>query len=324
MESGKTTDATVAVPVESRQHRAALVPLSVAGTLAIIKLVAGLMTFSVGVIASAIDSFMDFFVSLGNFIFIKISHEPADREHPYGHGKSQDIAALLESIIIFASTVYLIYTAVDRIFNPKEIGMTQLAIVVMLISLLGSVGVSIFLRQRSRATDSIALEADSVHYTTDIYSNGGILLGLLLIHLTGFQLIDVILTLAMSIFILKSVWDLFRNALDRLMDHKLPDSLNEEILTTIMNHSDKIIGYHNFRTRRSGPYKFIDFHLDICREMPFVEAHEITDDLERKIQKLVPGSNVLIHMDPCDESCPGVDNCEYLQRTAKSKTASPE
>ncbi|MCF7801547.1 MAG: cation diffusion facilitator family transporter [Candidatus Marinimicrobia bacterium] len=324
MESGKTAEIVDTVPVESRQNKAALVPLTVAGTLAIIKLVAGLMTFSVGVIASAIDSFMDFFVSLGNFIFIRISHEPADREHPYGHGKSQEIAALLESIIIFGSTVYLIYTAVDRIFNPKEIGMTQLAIVVMLISLLGSVGVSIFLRRRSRATESIALEADSVHYTTDIYSNGGILLGLMLIHLTGFQLIDVILTLAMSIFILKSVWDLFRNALDRLMDYKLPDSVNQDILTTIMDHSVKIIGYHNFRTRRSGPYKFIDFHLDICRETPFVEAHDITDGLEQKIQKLVPGSNVLIHMDPCDETCPGVDSCEFIQKSSKSTSASPE
>lgn len=313
MESGKSPELTAPVRVESRQHKAALVPLSVAGTLAIIKLVAGLMTFSVGVIASAIDSFMDFFVSLGNFIFIKISHEPADREHPYGHGKSQDIAALLESLIIFSSTVFLIYTAVDRIFNPKEIGMTQLAIIVMLISLLASVGVSLFLRHRSRATDSIALQADSVHYTTDIYSNGGILVGLLLIHLTGFHLIDVILTLAMSVFILKSVWDLFRNAWDRLMDHKLPDELNQKILKTIMTHSDKITGYHNFRTRRSGPYKFIDFHLDICRYTPFVEAHDITDRLEQRIQKLVPGSNVLIHTDPCDESCPGVEACDLIK-----------
>ena len=297
------------------QRKAALVPLTVAGVLAIIKLIAGIMTLSVGVIASAVDSFMDFFVSLGNFIFIKISHEPADREHPYGHGKSQDIAALLEALVVFGSTLFLVFTAVDRIVHPETIGMTQLAIVVMLISLLGSIGVSLFLRQRSKLTESIALEADSVHYTSDIYSNGGILLGLMLIHLTGFQLIDVILTLAMSIFIFKSVWDLFRNAWDRLMDHKLPDEVNKLILDTITHHSDRVTGYHNFRTRRSGPYKFVDFHLNICRFTPFVRAHDITDELEQKIRDLVPDSNVLIHMDPCDETCPGVDVCTMLHPT---------
>ena len=312
METGSLSQIINPADQESSQRKAALVPLTVAGILAILKLTAGILTLSVGVIASGVDSFMDFFVSLGNFIFIKISHEPADREHPYGHGKSQDIAALLESLVVFGSTVFLVFTAVDRIVHPKQIGMTQLAIVVMLISLLGSVGVSLFLRQRSRDTDSIALQADSVHYTSDIYSNGGILLGLMLLHLTGFQLIDVILTLGMSIFIFKSVWDLFRDAWDRLMDHKLPDEVNREILKTITHHSDRVTGYHNFRTRRSGPYKFIDFHLNICRFTPFVQAHDITDELERKIQKLVPGSNVLIHMDPCDESCPGVDNCQML------------
>jgi len=180
--------------------------------------------------------------------------------------------------------------------------------------LLFSSGVSWWISSRlnrvAAETDSSALKADALHYSMDVYSNLGLVVGLVLVKGMDAPWIDPLMSLLIVIIIFREAWRLIRRSLGEILDEELPQPIQEEVARLIAAHHDHPLGFHRLRTRRAGSQKIMDFHLTVCKHLSVEEAHAIADRLEKKIQKKIQGSDVTIHIEPCQEKhCPGIDAC---------------
>ncbi len=278
--------------------------------LAILKLVTGLFTGSLAVITSAIDSLLDILMSGINLMAIKHAEQPADEQHPYGHGKFETLATLFQSIVIAVSGVWIIYEAIQRLIEFSPIKQTGIGIGVMTISTIASYLISRHLRKVAKETDSSALEADSLHFTMDVYTNLALLIGLVLITQFNLPWLDPVMSIFVACYILFESIRLMRHGMRDILDEQLPDTVRKEIEALIDDHKHELFGYHNLRTRRAGSQKMIDFHLTVCKHLSVKEAHDITDYIEKKIADNIIGSDVTIHVEPCRKhDCPGRETC---------------
>ena len=278
--------------------------------LAILKLLTGLLTGSLAVLTSAIDSLLDILMSGVNFMAIRQAEQPADEDHPYGHGKFETLATIFQSVIIAASGGWIIYEAIQRIIEPSPIKQTGIGVVVMSVSTVASFLISRHLRRVAKATDSSALEADSLHFSMDVYTNLALLVGLVLINLFDLPWLDPVMSLLVAIYILFEALRLLRQGMSDVLDEQLPETVRQEIEELINNHKHELFGYHNLRTRRAGSQKLIDFHLTVCKHLSVEEAHDITDYIEKKIGEEIIGTDVTIHIEPCRRhDCPGLELC---------------
>jgi ferrous-iron efflux pump FieF len=280
---------------------AAYVSMAAALFLIVIKTAAGIITGSISVWASLLDSAMDIFASTVNFFAIRAASIPPDENHAYGHGKAESLAGLFQSLVITISGLYLIWEAARRLFSREAISDEWIGIGSMIISITVSLGVVRYIRPIARQTDSPALASDAAHYASDVFSNLGALLALLLTFITGWRLADPIVSILISSYILWSAAKVARDSIDVLMDHSLPYSTEEQIAQIVKRYEQSgVLGFHDLRTRRSGSQKFIDLHLDIIRHKTLEEAHEVTVKVIRDIQAEIPDSNVNVHMDPSE------------------------
>jgi len=278
--------------------------------LAVLKLFTGLFTGSLAVLTSAIDSLLDILMSGINLIAIGHAEQPADEKHPYGHGKFETLATLFQSVAIALSGVWIIYEAIQRIIVASPIRQTGIGIVVMSIGTVASYLISRHLRKVAKATDSSALEADSLHFSMDVYTNLALLVGLILITLFNLTWLDPVMSILVACYILFEALRLMRNGLRDILDEQLPETVRKEIEKLIDDHKHDLFGYHNLRTRRAGSQKLIDFHLTVCKHLSVEEAHDITDYIEKKIGEQVIGTDVTIHVEPCRRhDCPGRGVC---------------
>lgn len=278
--------------------------------LAVMKLVTGLFTGSLAVLTSAIDSLLDILMSGINLMAISHAEQPADEQHPYGHGKFETLATLFQAVVIAASGIWIIYEAVQRLIEYSPLRQTTVGIGVMAISTVASLLISRHLRRVARETDSSALQADSLHFTMDVYTNLALLVGLILISRFDLPWLDPIMSMFVASYILFESIRLLRHGLRDVLDEQLPDKVREEIETLIEEHKHELFGYHNLRTRRAGSQKMIDFHLTVCKHLSVEEAHDITDYIEKKIGEHIIGTDVTIHVEPCRKhECPGRDTC---------------
>lgn len=262
------------------------------------KLVIGFLSGSVSIISEAIHSFLDLIAAIIAFFSVKISDQPPDTKHPYGHGKFENVSGVVEALLIFIAAGWIMYEAFQRIMDPKPVSNLGLGVAVMIISGVVNIFVSRKLYKTARETDSIALEADALHLSTDVYTSFGVALGVLLMWITEIHILDPILAIIVALFILRESYDLFKRALSPLLDTRLSEEEIMSISSCIDIQLKSGMSYHQLRTRKSGSVRYIDFHLDIPGEMSVMQSHEICDTIEEEIKKRFDHAEVAIHVEP--------------------------
>jgi cation diffusion facilitator family transporter len=267
--------------------------------LIIIKLFVGLLSGSVSIISEAIHSSMDLLASIIAYFSVKISDTPADKEHPYGHGKFENISGVAEAILIFVAAFWIIYEAVHKLLSNEPIGKLGFGFIVMFISALVNFIVSKRLYKVAKETDSIALEADALHLKTDVYTSVGVGVGLLLIWITGLTYFDPIVAILVALFILRESYILLRNAFFPLVDYAMAEPEVQTIKKILEN---KTLKFHDLKTRKAGHFKFADVHLEMPQDLSLKEVHDVCDDIENELKSRIKNININIHVEPIDDS----------------------
>ncbi|MBA7613560.1 Ferrous-iron efflux pump FieF [subsurface metagenome] len=290
----------------STRSGAVKLSLGVVIGLIVLKALVAVITGSISISAQAVDSFLDLFAITIIFFAISVANRPADEEHPFGHGKVEGIAAIVQGVLILTAGGLIIYSAVHRITVGTTLELTEVGIGVMLVSIIVSIFLSRHLFKVSRATDSIALEAAARNIAADVYSAAGVLVALVAIRFTGLGILDPIVALGVALVILKAAYDIMRKSFGELVDVRLPRAEEDEIISCIEEHSGQLVGFHEVRTRRAGSQRFIDLHLMLPKNASVEEAHQMCDHLEQDIENRLPNSDVTIHVEPCNVEC---DQC---------------
>ena len=271
--------------------------VSVAFTLVIIKLGAWLLSDSVAVLSSLIDSALDAVASLVTLFAVHHALTPADREHRFGHGKAESIAALGQAAFITGSAIFLLFESGNRLLRPAPVDHGNLAIAVMGISValtFALVRLQLYVVHR---TGSLAIGADSIHYKADLLVNVGIIASLVLSTRFGVPVADPLIAIAVAGYILYSAWHIGREALDSLMDHELSEHDRARIGSIVEAHSE-VKGLHDLRTRMAGTKPFIQLHLELPGDMTLHDAHIISDQVEAELLAEFPDGEIIIHQDP--------------------------
>lgn len=280
-------------------RRATVASVAVAFTLIGIKFIAYILTGSVALLSSLIDSVLDSLASIVNFIAVRHSLSPADKEHRFGHGKAEPLAGLAQAAFIMGSSLFLIFEAINRFVNPHAILHGDMGIVVMLISLVATIVLVIYQRHVVKQTGSLAIQADSIHYFSDIALNLGVILALFLSTYWNWSLADPLIAMGIAIYIVFSAWRIVKQSLDQLMDRELSDEDRDQIKTIVNEHTG-VVSLHELRTRASGKDIFIQTHLDMDARMSLIEAHRVSEEVEEKLQAAFPNADILIHQDPVE------------------------
>ena len=271
--------------------------------LIVLKIVVAVITGSISISAQAMDSFLDLFAIIITFFAIRLAIVPADEEHPFGHGKVEGIAAIVQAVLIFTAGSFIIYSAVRRIIADTAVELTEAGIGVMLVSIIVSIFLSRHLLKVSRATGSIALEASARNIAADVYSASGVLVALVAIRFTGLSILDPIIAVGVASYILKAAYDVTRKSISELVDVRLPRAEEEQVVACITEHRAQLAGFHKIRTRKAGSQRFIEFHLLIPKNASLEEAHLMCYHLEEDIESRLPNSSVTIHVEPCTIEC---------------------
>lgn len=266
------------------------------------KLAAALLTGSVSVLASLVDSMMDVAASIINLLAVRYSLQPPDHEHRFGHGKAEPLAGLAQAAFIAGSAVFLILHAVDRLLHPQPMNDALVGVGVLLFSIVATMVLLAFQHYVIRRTQSTAIRADALHYATDLLTNSATIVALGLAML-GWPLADPVFAIGIALYILYSAGHIGHEAVQLLMDHELPPDVHERIKEIARSHA-RVRGIHDVRTRRSGQTYFIQLHLMLDDQIPLVEAHRVADEVEAAIMAAFPNADVLIHEDPASEPPP--------------------
>ena len=286
--------------MSSKERRVKFALLSIISNTALIimKVIAGVLSGSVSILSEAIHSGMDLVASLVAYFSVRHSSKPADKGHPYGHGKIENMSAIIEGLLILVAAGLIIKEAAQKFSQATDIQMAEVAIVVMLISALTNLFISRKLYKVAREEDSMALEADALHLKTDVYTSVGVAAGMLLIKVTGYAFLDPIVAILVALLIVKEALHLMSSAFDYLMDARLSDKEEEEIQEIIQSHSSQFIDYHKLKTSKSGNRKLIDFHLTVEPNATVMETHHLVGELKKDMGERFDNCRVTIHLDP--------------------------
>lgn len=286
----------------SPQKKATIVSSSVASILVLVKLTIGIASGSVALLASAIDSLLDTLVSIMNFFAIAKSEEKANDQYQYGKGKIQAIAAVIEGTVITLSGFYIMYVSVDKAMNDSTVTLLTPSIAVMIFSIIVTYLLVKYLLNVAKETDNIVIKADALHYQTDLWSNGVILIALVLVYVTGLDIIDAIFGFFIGIYIIYSAYEIIQEGTEILLDKSLDDETVENIKDIIISHKE-ITSYHWLKSRTDSTTNFLEFHMVLRPSMILLEAHRIADEIEDKIIALQPNKRWVItpHFDPYDD-----------------------
>jgi ferrous-iron efflux pump FieF len=289
-------------PMDTKQ-KASLFAVCSASALACCKFGVGYSSGSMAVVSSGLDSLLDVFMSAMNFYAIRKAAEPADQSHPYGHGKAEDIAGIFQTIVVVLSGSAIIYKAVEAFLRKGAIAYSVFDFLVMSLSLAFSAMISVVLVRMGKRTGSNALKADALHYTSDLYSNSGTIIAILLTYFTGITLFDLAFAAIVGAIIIFFAVKIFRNSISGVMDSSIAVDLEKKIKRIIGTKPYPTVGYHKLRTRYSGIHKYIDFHLLFCRKLTIDEAHTLATGIESEISEEVKPADVTVHMEPCERDC---------------------
>ncbi len=290
------------------QKKATVISSAVATVLIAIKLITGIMSGSVALLASAIDSVLDLIVSAFNYFAISKSEKPADDVFNYGRGKIEALAAVIEGTVVTTSGLFILYEAIKKVIIDEPIKLLDTSIIDMLISLFITIALVVFLNFVAKKTKNMVIKSDALHYKTDVYTNGAILVSLALISLTGIGIIDSIMGAAIALYIIYSAYEIIKDGVYVLLDASLDEKIVNEI-KNILKNEPGVNDYHYLKTRKSGKTNFVDVHIVLTPHISLLEAHTIADKVEEKIALLDKEDDwvVTIHLDPYDDSvsfCP--------------------
>jgi cation diffusion facilitator family transporter len=287
----------------TKKTRAATLSIASNSLLILLKIVAGILTGSVSLIAEAIHSCMDLAAAIIAFFSVRISDKSPDEQHPFGHGKAENISGVAEGLLIFVAAIIIIYEAISRIITGAHLETIEIGLGIMAVSIITNILVSRYLMRTAKQTDSLALEADAKHLTTDVLTMGGVLVGLALARITGLDIFDPITALLVAMLIIKAAYDITRKSFGGLMDTSLPRAEEEMIAATINEHTGLLVGFHDMRTRKAGSKRFIELHLVVPNKTNLEEAHNMCDHLESDIKDKLMNVDLSIHIEPCTTEC---------------------
>ncbi|MCS7261223.1 MAG: cation-efflux pump, partial [Anaerolineae bacterium] len=287
-------------------HEKRLVALSsvvAAVFLTMMKLAVGLMTGSLGILAEAAHSALDLIAAGITFLAVRVSDRPADREHTYGHGKVENLSALFETLLLLGTCVWIIYEAVQRLlFGHHEIELSVWAFIVMGVSIVVDISRSRALSQAARKYHSQALEADALHFSTDVYSSLVVILGLVLVwaaewlQLPWLQHADAVAAIGVAGIVMVVSWRLAQRAVESLVDG-IPRGLHGQVMEAV-SAVPGVLHVERMRLRRSGPETFADVTVQVGREAGFEAAHAIATATEEAVRSILPHSDVVVHVEP--------------------------
>jgi cation diffusion facilitator family transporter len=310
-------NAMPSVPVRAPvKVRAAVISLATGVAILILKSAAYLLTGSVALLSDAAESVVNVLAANIALISLVVAARPPDEGHQYGHAKAEYVSSATEGAMIGVAGGVIIVTAVERLLNPQPLTHLPLGLALLTAAAVANLAVSLFLLRISRQGNSIALEASARHLQSDVMTSAGVFLGLGLVTVTGWAPLDPIAALLVGGNILWMGVRLFRRSIEGLMDARLPPEDEARIRAVFDSHQSDIINYHAMRTRRAGADRYLDLHLVLHRSSTVGEAHELTDHLEQDLEAALPGVDVLIHVEPCEPTCP---RCGVRRGTARPR-----
>jgi len=264
--------------------------------LILMKVISGIISGSVSIISEAIHSSMDLVAAIIAFLSVRVSDNPPDKRHPYGHGKVENISGVIEALLIFVAAIWIIIEAVKKLLGGViELDSIGIGSLVMLVSAIINAIVSKRLYKVARETNSVALEADALHLKTDVYTSLGVAVGLGLIMLTGITWLDPIVAILVALFIIKESYELLKRAFTPLLDTAWAD---DEILELKKELNRLEVHYHDLRTRVAGNYRFLDLHIEIPENVSVGSAHQYCDKIESELTNSYDNLTVTIHVEP--------------------------
>lgn len=268
--------------------------------LIIIKIAAGIISGSVSILSEAIHSSMDLVAAIIAFFSVKVSDNPPDSRHPYGHGKIENISGVIEALLIFVAAGWIIFEAVKKISGGViELESIGLGSAVMVIAAIVNTLVSMRLYKVARETNSVALEADALHLKTDVYTSLGVAAGLGLIIITGRTWLDPVVAILVALFIIYESFSLLKKAFSPLLDEAWKPS---DVIDLEVALADLKVNYHELRTRIAGNYRFIDLHVEIPEHVSVGDAHRYCDQIEDELKKRFENLNIVIHVEPVESN----------------------
>jgi cation diffusion facilitator family transporter len=293
------------------------------------KVAIGLLTGSVSVLSEAIHSGIDLLASLIAFLAVRTSGKPADPEHPWGHGKIENLSGAIEAILIFVAAVWIVYESVHKLLRPAALDAVGLGVGIMALSSVVNIAVSRVLLRVGRETDSVALVADAVHLRTDVYTSLGVMAGLGAIALGGLFLpgvdlawIDPVVAIGVALLIAGAAFRLTRQSIADLLDTSMPENEQAWIRSYLSREVVEACGFHRLRTRKAGATRFIEFHLLVDPDMHVKDSHAIADRITAAVRERFAGCNVTIHIEPCDGRCKDICVAGCLLPEEERKTRS--
>ncbi|MCB4757094.1 MAG: cation diffusion facilitator family transporter [Elusimicrobia bacterium] len=293
-------------------NRIAVALLSVLSntTLVVFKIIVGLAIGSVSVISEAIHSGVDLLAAFIALFAVTKSNMPADDDHPFGHGKFENMSGTIEAALIFIAAGWIIYEAIQKLLHPLPIEKANWGVLVMLISSIVNFIVSKMLFKVGKETDSVALEADAWHLRTDVYTSAGVMLALAILWFGevfipeyDLQWIDPVAAISVALLIVKAAYELTVKATRDLLDASLPKKEIAWLTEYLVSLVPSVHGFHHLRTRKSGAQRFVDFHILVDEQMSVKNSHQIADDITDHIKSRFPTASVTVHIEPCDGHC---------------------
>ncbi|KAB8141322.1 cation transporter [Chloroflexia bacterium SDU3-3] len=267
-----------------------------------IKFAAYMVTGSVGLLSDALESVVNLVTAVLTLIILGIAMRPPDEEHAYGHSKAEYFSSAAEGIMIVGAAVSIIASAVPRLLAPQPLESAGLGLALSLAATLVNLVVAQVLLRASRTHSSIALEGESHHLMTDVYTSGGVLVGILLVTITGIERLDPIIALLVALNIIWSGVKLMRSSADGLMDAALPAEDRQAIITVLDRYvAEQQIGYHALRTRMAGARRFTSMHILVPNTWTVSQGHDIVEQIERDIRAALPGTTVFTHLEPIED-----------------------
>lgn len=279
------------------RNSAAYASVAVSSFLIVLKFAAWLATGSVALLSSLVDSLLDVVAAAVNLFAVRRAAEPADREHRFGHGKAEPLAALGQAAFLAGGAVLVTFEAVSRIVTPAPVTRIALGIVVVIVSVLVDGGLVLYQRFVVARTGSLAIGADELHFRSDMMVNAAVLAALVADRLFAVPILDALLGGAIGLWIVFGATRLLRRAMDQLMDHEMPDADRARI-RAIAEAADEVAAVHDLKTRLAGPTAFIQLHLEMDGAMALRRAHEIADRVEGELRAAYPHAEIIIHQDP--------------------------
>jgi cation diffusion facilitator family transporter len=280
----------------------------------LLKGVAWWLTGSVGLLSDAIESFVNLAGAVMALWMLSVAAQPADEDHPHGHGKAEYFSSAFEGFLILLAAGSIAYTAIDRLIHPQALEAVRLGILVSIVASAINFATAGVLQRAGREHHSITLQADAQHLMTDVWTSAGVILGVGLVWLTGWYWLDPAVALLVAANIVWTGWQLMHRSASGLMDAALPRPLVAEIETRLASYAVEGIGYHALRTRQAGQRSFISLHVLVPGHWTIQQGHDWVERIEADLRGMVPNAHVTTHLEPIEDAASMDDQCLDRER----------